>query len=183
MDVPGTENSETVPTNSFWVKAGLLSFWSSTTISMVVGFSSLSPLGDSAKAFSYTHTNRDTTDKCFLIKMHSWDCFLHLITNESHAFHDGNIRQATQGECGYLWYLYNNICLKWQKEMCRMFGSTSWVTSQSSGPKHSEVSPKMPIKALRNWPLSVCTGVWDTDICFKTKTWTYALKTRCVRSH
>ncbi len=68
MNVPGTENSETVPTNWLWVKAGLLSFWSSTTISMVVGFSSLSPLGDSAKAFSYANKNTDTTDKRFLIK-------------------------------------------------------------------------------------------------------------------
>lgn len=88
MDVPGTENSETEPTNWLWVKAGLLSFWSSTTISMVVGFSSLSPLGDSAKAFSYTHTNTDTTDKCFLIKT-AFMKSLFLIFNDhkSHTFH------------------------------------------------------------------------------------------------
>lgn len=56
--VPGTENSETVPTNCLWEKTGLLSFWSSTTISMVVGFSSRSPLAESAKALSYRHKNK-----------------------------------------------------------------------------------------------------------------------------
>lgn len=66
MDVPGTENSETEPTNWLWVKAGLLSFWSRTTISMVVGFSSLSPLGDSAKAFSYTHTYKQTNTQALV---------------------------------------------------------------------------------------------------------------------
>lgn len=72
MCVPGTENSETVPTNGLWMKTGLLSFWSSTNISMVVGFSSRSPLGDNAKALSYTrtHTQYKYNRKCVRIKYH-----------------------------------------------------------------------------------------------------------------
>lgn len=72
MCVPGTENSETVPTNGLWGKTGLLSFWSSTNISMVVGFSSRSPLGDNAKALSYTHTHTQYkyNRKCVRIKYH-----------------------------------------------------------------------------------------------------------------
>lgn len=54
--------------------------------------------------------------------------------------------------------------------------TTQQVASQSSGRKLSEVSPKMPIKALRNWPLCLYASVWDTDVPFKTKTWTCALK-------
>lgn len=69
--VPGTENSGTVPENCFWVKTGLLSFWSRTTISMVVGFSSLSPLGDSANAFSCTHKQKQDMFHSFALK--SWD--------------------------------------------------------------------------------------------------------------
>lgn len=104
---------------------------------MVVGFSSLSPLGDSAKAFSYTHTE--------IQQKH--------VTNlmETFAFvvcaYAGNGREKRAG------------CLV-----------------QHHGLHHShldlkqfEVSPKMPIKALRNWPLAVCARVWDTDVCFKDK--------------
>lgn len=70
MHVPGTENSGTVPTNWLWVKAGLLSFWSSTTISMVVGFSSLSPLGDNAKAFSCTQIKQINVTQIMAIAVH-----------------------------------------------------------------------------------------------------------------
>lgn len=82
--LPGMENSGTVPVNWLWVKAGLLSFWSRTTISIVVGFSSLSPLGDSAKAFSCTHKDAVKQDSCYYNPRHfisacfffSFFCFL-----------------------------------------------------------------------------------------------------------
>lgn len=121
MDVPGTENSETEPTNWLWVKAGLLSFWSRTTISMVVGFSSLSPLGDSAKAFSYTHTYKQTntqtvtTETWFLIKS-AFTRLLLLIVKycNSHAVSEGNRpTKVTFGICG--------ICRKHMLEMAERY--------------------------------------------------------------
>ncbi len=162
MDVPGTENSETVPTNWLWVKAGLLSFWSSTTISMVVGFSSLSPLGDSAKAFSYKQ--KDTAHKCLLTRTEFMKSMVltvkyHKIPQTSYI--SWGKHPAGHSRWRWMWVFVlhaPNTCWKWQKEMCRMFGST-WVTSQSSGLKHFEVSPKMPIKVFENWPLAVCANV------------------------
>ena len=149
MDAPGTENSETVPKNWLWVKAGLLSFWSRTTISMVVGFSSLSPLGDSAKAFSYTHTQTNTqtvtTETWFLIK--SAFTRLLLLTVKycnPHAFNEGN--RPTKVAFGI-----RGICAKHMLEMAERYvqdvrfniigyitgiwPETFWILSQD-GHKH-----------------------------------------------
>lgn len=162
--LPGMENSGTVPVNWLWVKAGLLSFWSRTTISIVVGFSSLSPLGDSAKAFSCTHKDSVKTDKCYY-------------NNPRHFIYAGFFIQ-TRGDREGLRHLNTTCAGNRTGEMCRMFASKLRVTSQSSGLKHFRMSPKMPIKS----PWKLTSGCFCEELrpssfrCLKTETQTSALK-------